>query len=886
MVTVPGGVICGGKASRGGCIYSAAANTSLTLKNINLLGNASSSGGAVYANNGFTVENVCVAGNLAENAVGGANGGGLYLNEGSFSLKNSKVVFNTADATAEGYSAQGGGIYVSGKNSVITEFSSMDVSYNRAQAIKGSVYGGGIAIRYNSNCSMVELSVTDSVINGNRIYMSGEASTKVTVGGGGIHAAANIALCGNTTINGNSAAIASGEQSYVYGGGINISGQCVLSIESADVSICDNQVSGAFRTYGAGILVSDNATVKMTAGKITGNKILSGQYQFGAGVCSMTPTATPCMTLGGDAVIYGNQDSAQSNSNLFLGYNSNHTVYSRIAIDSTVLPTQNMKVGLALHQTIGGEFSQAVDADYKANFVTDKEHYIIEYKNSKLYWTPEYQVTFKMDGGTEQAAQTVLRDAKATRPEQDPTRENSEFVGWFDTDGNAFDFDAGITDNTVIVAKWLLKETTTEETTVFVDKDNQTEAQIQLSGDTGIAASGLEEIAQEIKSENKEVTIRVVLSVEEKQEEQVDQQQAEEIKEANPDKDILYLEIGMEKVVGDMTPESLVEVPYLVEVILPFDGENKENVILYRYHEGDENPLTQFTYATTGAEDTFYIEDNLIHLFTKKFCIFTVSFDNLNVCFYSKVTVPTVGKHQLNLNGKNAGTFTFAKDQAGWTLKNSEKKYVAFDAATRALTLSDTPYVWKYDGGLYATAGGNARHCSVGKYYLSLKCGKLYVSSYYTAARTVIEMESTEHSLVYLHNGDGEHTAYCVNCGCKEDETHIYDGQTHKCICGLTDPSYGGVTNVSVKEKVCCKDRQYSKKASGVSYEYRITAQTVRVKVSKIEYALEKGNWKTGTAVKSAGKIESFYIRVTDSKKAQTLWKYENGQVIPIMDAD
>lgn len=64
-------------------------------------------------------------------------------------------------------------------------------------------------------------------------------------------------------------------------------------------------------------------------------------------------------------------------------------------------------------------------------------------------------VTFDTDGGTAIPSQTVRTGAKAEKPE-DPTKSGYDFKGWYkeDTFTTAFDFDAAITTDTTVYAKF------------------------------------------------------------------------------------------------------------------------------------------------------------------------------------------------------------------------------------------------------------------------------------------------------------------------------------------------------------------------------------------------------------------------------------------------
>lgn len=74
------------------------------------------------------------------------------------------------------------------------------------------------------------------------------------------------------------------------------------------------------------------------------------------------------------------------------------------------------------------------------------------------HWTKKqpdsFTVTFDSAGGTAVEAQTVEKDAKATKP-TDPTKENATFDGWYigDTE-TAYDFNTAVTANVTLKAHW------------------------------------------------------------------------------------------------------------------------------------------------------------------------------------------------------------------------------------------------------------------------------------------------------------------------------------------------------------------------------------------------------------------------------------------------
>ena len=81
-------------------------------------------------------------------------------------------------------------------------------------------------------------------------------------------------------------------------------------------------------------------------------------------------------------------------------------------------------------------------------------------KNTAYIWgyaTTSYEVIFNSDGGSAVDTQIVKYGEKAVKPE-DPTMKGYNFLGWFDKDGNLFDFDTEITHKTELTAQWEKKD--------------------------------------------------------------------------------------------------------------------------------------------------------------------------------------------------------------------------------------------------------------------------------------------------------------------------------------------------------------------------------------------------------------------------------------------
>ena len=100
-------------------------------------------------------------------------------------------------------------------------------------------------------------------------------------------------------------------------------------------------------------------------------------------------------------------------------------------------------------------------------------------KNTAYIWgyaTTSYEVIFNSDGGSAVDTQIVKYGEKVVKPE-DPTMKGYNFLGWFDKDGNPFDFDTEITHKTELKAQW-------------EKKDYIIASDLRINGDTANLADG------------------------------------------------------------------------------------------------------------------------------------------------------------------------------------------------------------------------------------------------------------------------------------------------------------------------------------------------------------------------------------------------------------
>lgn len=75
-----------------------------------------------------------------------------------------------------------------------------------------------------------------------------------------------------------------------------------------------------------------------------------------------------------------------------------------------------------------------------------------------------YAVNFDCSGGTSIISQTIEQGKVITKP-TDPTKEGYIFLGWYDEEGNLFDFSSVISKDITLIAQWETNDTELDDTT-------------------------------------------------------------------------------------------------------------------------------------------------------------------------------------------------------------------------------------------------------------------------------------------------------------------------------------------------------------------------------------------------------------------------------------
>ena len=237
----------------------------------------------------------------------------------------------------------------------------------------------------------------------------------------------------------------------------------------------------------------------------------------------------------------------------------------------------------------------------------EKGNYTFERVTPGLYNVVAKRTVGQGDQQTEQTEQTVtilveITDHNAAAPTIKMPPENVNSV--LELPDNAPDVVVdGLTDEAIAVAE----EDENQGATVTVNMKVEPKAPVTGTPSEGSEAAQLQ------------------------QEQQAIQQQA-------ASRTLDFLEIAVVKEVtnsGSTNTTPITETSNILEIAVEFDFGNRENVTVYRYHDGQAQPLTETSSRTRAARDgTYYLDraNNLIHIFTQQFSLYAIGY-----------TVPTPG---------------------------------------------------------------------------------------------------------------------------------------------------------------------------------------------------------------------------------------------------
>ena len=189
--------------------------------------------------------------------------------------------------------------------------------------------------------------------------------------------------------------------------------------------------------------------------------------------------------------------------------------------------------------------------------------------------------------------------------------------------------------------------------------------------------------------------VQIEMTVSGKTESQVSQNVVNAVEIATDNTTVEYLEITVTKQLNDGAKTELSETVNVLEIIVPYDGEGKDNLRVFRYHDGQ---LQEFTSSTSRTDRTFYYADGYIHIFTNRFSNYMISYDVCHtVTLDANGGTVTPGSKDTEGNGKLSGLPEPVR--SGYVFKGW---YTAKTGGTKVTTNT----VFTADATIYAQWGG------------------------------------------------------------------------------------------------------------------------------------------------------------------------------------
>jgi len=277
--------------------------------NLTLQGLKSGQNGATEDNttslvrvNGAALElrNGTISGNTTTSSTFGNTsiyGGGVYVNNGSFTMNGGKISGNILSPSSSSSSissaACGGGVYVMNNGSFTMnggEISGNILSPSPSSSSSSvNASGGGVYVSDGS------FTMNGGEISGNILSSSSSSSSSSTAYGGGVYVSKTTFTMNGGTISGNTLSASASYYACAFGGGVYVS--AAYTGDSGSFTMSDGTISG--NTLSASVSASNDAFA----------------YAFGGGVCAPGSYVNITFTMSG-GTISGNTLSAYApNSN-------------------------------------------------------------------------------------------------------------------------------------------------------------------------------------------------------------------------------------------------------------------------------------------------------------------------------------------------------------------------------------------------------------------------------------------------------------------------------------------------------------------------------------------------------------------------------------------
>lgn len=229
---------------------------------------------------GFTIANGRASG-APPNSFPRDNGGGIYNDHSSLTVRNCHVLGNSADAN-------GGGIYNDGSTSGSAALSVIDCTFSGNSS--GFLdLGGGAIFNNGASSGSATLTVDRGTLSGNAAQGSGGGGGIYNFGGFSGNATAELNAC---TLSGNSAELGGGIFNYAYD-----VGGATFEISNSTLSGNTAQEGGGIANVGSGGSARMTVTVSTLSGNsaaVGGGAILNqSKAQLTAIACTLTGNSGP-----------------------------------------------------------------------------------------------------------------------------------------------------------------------------------------------------------------------------------------------------------------------------------------------------------------------------------------------------------------------------------------------------------------------------------------------------------------------------------------------------------------------------------------------------------------------------------------------------------------
>lgn len=339
-----------GASDNGGGVFLTGDNCTYQLQKGDITENSAGHGGGVYLEKGLfklgTTGNV-KDGNISNNTAG--SGGGVYIGSSNVST----IADETHDEPTEGFimyggtitgnstTDDGGGIYLNGGTFLMNNG---EISNNSS-----STDGGGVCIANNGNFTM----------NNGDITGNGKISGKLTRNGGGVYLDGGTLTVNAGNISENTAT-ASGGGVYISNGNVGMTTGKILSNECGEFG-------GGVYVYNPSTSVGK--TVSVTGGSLLNNTAKYGGGICVDGLIELTignvEIAENTATNGGGVCLMNNADMAfgagQIKNNKAVKSTGSATYIGKTAFEKDITEVEGIGGGIFLNTNTTIEFSEATE---------------------------------------------------------------------------------------------------------------------------------------------------------------------------------------------------------------------------------------------------------------------------------------------------------------------------------------------------------------------------------------------------------------------------------------------------------------------------------------------------------------------------------------------